>query len=378
MQHRIAFVVPAFNRGESLLSTFNSILDCVSNAKISPDIIISIDDYEFFPYKKTLDSISYSNLKLIKQKKLGLKNHILKLGDLTFNYDYIIILEDDVVVNPYLLSFLLPLINNNSIPDNVAAISLYNFEFGDFTNYPIDVSQHSSFWNYVQSMSSWGQVIWKSKWIAFKSFLNQSSFDFQSLPHQMQCWSQNSWKKLYNLWLLENDLFVMFPSKALSTTTNGKNGTHIKEHCYNSSFSNLHIKHPCNHYHILESAVYYDHFLELNLSKSLLLPHYLMKFDIESDLCGLKSIKSFNKRFILTLRKQKKFIFSWSLKNNSVFYSLYKNTPGHDLFLVKKEDYLRGNLNYFSYIKIVPFLNYRKHLLYLLLYIIRRIYKQNA
>ena len=96
----IAIVVVAYNRVTSLNRLLNSLLQ--ADVEDAP-LIISIDKSNTDTVERFANNFiwPFGEKKVITHdKNLGLRTHILSVGDWLDMYDAIIVLEDDIVVTP--------------------------------------------------------------------------------------------------------------------------------------------------------------------------------------------------------------------------------------------------------------------------------------
>ena len=97
----IPIVVVAYDRLHSLKRITDSLLQ--AEYPQGAELIISIDRGDNRQVLEYADSLSWpfgEKRVIYRPENLGLKRHILCCGDLTQDYDGIILLEDDLVVSP--------------------------------------------------------------------------------------------------------------------------------------------------------------------------------------------------------------------------------------------------------------------------------------
>src|SRR5687768_8098504 len=98
-----AIVITAYNRPEGLSRLLKSVADASYDSN-NVTLVISIDKSDSNKVYELADSFEwkYGQKKVIKHNEhLGLKEHILRCGDLTDQYGSIILLEDDLIVSPW-------------------------------------------------------------------------------------------------------------------------------------------------------------------------------------------------------------------------------------------------------------------------------------
>ena len=135
--------VVAFDRPNSLQRLLNSLLKSknISDTKL----IISIDNkapenYNIVEIAKSF-SWPFGEMEIIYQEqRLGLKEHILKCGDLSKIYGSVIILEDDLYVSPFFYNYSCQALNYYDNDSNIAGISLYSQPYEEITELPFKFS----------------------------------------------------------------------------------------------------------------------------------------------------------------------------------------------------------------------------------------------
>ena len=141
------------------------------------DLIISIDKSDSDECAKIAMSYNWEFGKkiVIEQKEnLGLKNHILKCGDLTKDYRGIIMLEDDLTISPRALNYVYQAEKKYSCDEKIATISLYKHSFNETANLPFYPTTDSYDAYFMQLPSSWGQYWSKEKWNEFRLWLSEN------------------------------------------------------------------------------------------------------------------------------------------------------------------------------------------------------------
>ena len=115
-------------------------------------------------------------------KPLGLRNNILRCGELTAKHQGIILLEDDLWVSPVFYEAAQQLFDGYHGQENIGAISLYGFRYNEHARRPfVPIADgHDVF--FVQTSSSWGQIWWSEVWAPFKAFLES---DVPPAPHNI-------------------------------------------------------------------------------------------------------------------------------------------------------------------------------------------------
>jgi len=311
-----AIIIPCFNRQFSL----ERLLDSIAQAKYpttNVTLIISIDG----PGNNYLIDMAnnfrwdFGEKKVIIQSHhMGLKNHIFYCTNWVNEFGEIIILEDDLLVSPYYYSYALEASSFYRNDDLVAGVSLYNYQVSEFSNQPF-IPIQDGFDNYfVQLPSSWGQMFNKNQWGRFMSWyeLNNDKFEKSLVPEQVKAWGPHSWKKHFIHYLIDQNLFFVFPRISLTTNfeelgvhaqTSGKYQTPILNYSKNFHFSELNT-----------SKSIYDAWFEITATALNRWTDRFQQYDYEVDLYGYKQF--YTKEFLLTIKplNQAKERFSASLQ----------------------------------------------------------------
>lgn len=226
---RPAIVIPCYDRPESLKRLLSTIL--AGEHSHATDLVISIDKSA---QQSAVEAVAqacewpYGELKIIcHERNLGLKAHILKCGDLTQVYNYVVLLEDDLLVAPGFMQFAQAAVNAYQDDERVAGISLYAYDRKESDTRPFSPVRQGYDTYFMQFASSWGQVWTTEQWRAFRNWLADNDcahFDDISAKYVAK-WPATSWKKHFIRYLEHENRYFVFPYSAFSTNP-GEDGTH--------------------------------------------------------------------------------------------------------------------------------------------------------
>ena len=340
-------VVVAYNRPRSLKRLLKSLTHAAyPNKDIT--LVISIDRSE-----SNSDVLQIANNfeweygtkdVLYHEKNLGLKNHILKCGDLSLKYGSVIVLEDDLFVSPsfyYYTIEALRFINGNS---KIGGISLYNHQMNVHTNDHFGALQDGYDNWYFQFASSWGQAWSKANWMDFRSWLgeNKNLEEISRIPAYVRSWSDKSWLKFYIAYLIEKNRYFIYPKISLTTNFSDA-GTHVLSDSTIFQVPLLQeVKKTYNFSDIEHSKAVYDAFFE---SENLLELLGLTKDTCCIDLHGYKPHEG--ERYWLTDRiLDYKFLYSYSRSLKPIEANIFCNIRGNDLFLYDTLEIVKNNNKY--------------------------------
>lgn len=268
----ICIIAVGYNRPDSL----NKLLKSLGNAdygKEVVDLIISIDkSNNQDTVIKVADSFRWAQgEKKIRTftERQGLKSHIIQCGDLSNQYDAVIVLEDDVTVAPDFFYFTKKALEFYGNDEYVAGISLYKhvMNVGIYHFFEPDFNGYDTF--FMQIAQSWGQC-WNARmWNGFKKWYlnNRNLFKLKTnnkllsnIPENIKTWGEQSWLKFYMAYIIEKNLFFVYPYYSFST-----NHSEVGEHNnYASSDYQVMLASGKKEFNFckFEDAIKYDAFFE--------------------------------------------------------------------------------------------------------------------
>ena len=338
-----AIIVIAYNRDESL----KRLLTSLNNARYEREditLIISIDKSDNENVFKVVDEFDWkhgSKKAVLHDEKLGLKNHVLKCGDYVYEYENIIVLEDDLYVSKNFYSYACQALEYSMDKPEIAGVSLYNHELNVHVREPFKAIDDGYDNYYMQFAQSWGQAYTKDQWDSFKNWLDGNETEnikAVNVPENVSSWSDKSWLKYFIKYVIDTDKYFIYPR--ISHTTNfGDEGTHAKD-----SVSDLQVmlsfvyEKKYNFASLSESDSVYDAFFEnIKIKKTVAekiksLGLTAGDIDISIDLYGYK--EKGNERFILSSKSMPyKVIYSYARKLRPLEANAVLDIEGSDLYL---------------------------------------------
>lgn len=297
-------VVVAYNRQNSLSNLLSS-LSGADYGDVQVNLVISID---YSGQNDVHNLAEYFNWEhgekvIIKHtKNLGLREHILSCGDLSLQYESVIILEDDLLVSQSFYLYAkaaLEFYKNNS---NIAGISLYHHEHNESAELPFEVINDRYHSYFMKVPSSWGQLWTATHWKGFRSWYDkgQQVIDVDYLPDNVIAWPETSWKKYFFKYLIENNTFFVYPKKSFTTNT-GAIGKHHDE-ITGLHHSSLSVQKDNFIFPRLEDTInVYDQFFEI-LPDSINSIENIDLKDIELDVFGAKPLHKLTSKYLLSSR----------------------------------------------------------------------------
>lgn len=302
-----AIVVVAYNRSDSLKRMLRALSQAIFDAYLNVTLIISIDfggSQEVVRVAEDFDWIHGDKELIVHSKKLGLKHHIIRCGDLTERYGAVIILEDDLFVSPVFYKFAVKALEFYHGDTSVCGISLYAYDF----NENLEISFCPLYDGYdnifIQTASSWGQLWTFKQWCSFKSWLKKNKNKMLSisdpLPSKLLEWPETSWKKKFIHYMVEENKYFVFPRVSL-TTNFGDRG---ENHSGTSNFQvNLLVDDKPFRFASLQcSKSIYDCFFEISPQSLKSLNPSLVDIEFDCDFYGTKGRSSLKSKYALTIR----------------------------------------------------------------------------
>lgn len=353
MEPDIPIVIAAYNRPDSLRRLLGSIEKADYSGYFDITLIISIDhsgDDTCEEIAKQFKWI-YGNKKIIIcGENLGLKKHIIQCGDLSVNFDAIILLEDDLFVATGFYHYSIQAYRFYKDDKRIAGIGLYNYRYNEFANCPFEPIQ-DNFDNYfLQVPCSWGQLWTGQHWKDFSSYNNSMQGFGENLliPEKALLWPvKTSWKRLFFRYIIETNKYFVYPRVSL-TTNFGDIGKHydasvliwqspLLQGNKNFSFSTLE-----------NSLSIYDAFFELD--GSVYNKMFNDNMDVSFDLNGIKPLTKIKTRFLISSKKSVSSIAVFQSElypyENNVVNKLYSNDNTNKCFSLGESNSFLNELQF--------------------------------
>lgn len=228
----IAIVIPCFKRTQSLSELCQTLLNaCYDGDTVS--LVFSVDYSGTDSVAKFADAFEwpYGPKRVIEHEtNIGLRNNIISCGDLTDEYDAVIVIEDDLEVAPSFYRFAKGAAEFYENDDRIGGVSIYHYYMEEITRtlfLPIYEGYDAYF---VQWASSWGQLWTKAQWRSFKAWYEEHQ-DISTIPIPMgvRYWT-HSWKKYYIAYLADTNRYFVFPFVSQIYNGNKDSGVHTVNH----------------------------------------------------------------------------------------------------------------------------------------------------
>lgn len=343
-----AIVVIAYNR----LNSLKRLIDSLFRAQYlgdKIDLVISLDNSGLSSLVEFSNSIHwpYGEKKIIHhEERLGLKKHVLKCGELTKIYENICVLEDDLYVSPGFYTFAKAAIEHFSDFDEIAGISLYSHQWNPYVNKPFYAMQDGYDIYSMQIASSWGQIWNRNSWRDFIQWMEgKTDQDLKSdnFPSAVSDWSEKSWLKFHNRYLVDKNKYFIYPRCSLTT-----NFSDPGEHAELTSTYQVPLlvraKQDYSFPGNIESSTRYDAFFEnMDIASSIGVP------DQDLDVSFYDN-RIATKRFLLTSAiHNKKIVKTFGMRLRPIELNVIYEIPGDDLFLYDMSINSRNRRNPWRY-----------------------------
>lgn len=341
MKYNPVIVVVAFNRPRSLERLLFSLKKAknIDHARL----IISIDNKEpeNFPVRDLAMNFEWpfgEKEVIYQEKRLGLKQHVLKCGDLAIKYGSVIILEDDLFVSPYFYDYAVKALEYYDNDEKIGGISLYNHTYEDVNDVPFKPICDDSGVYFVQFPSSLGQAWTATHWTNFRTWFDANK-DISSIPihEDIIAWPETSWKKYFTAFLADTDRYFVFPRISLTTNFNDQ-GTHKeREMDYNGQAPLLLSDGEYRFKPLSSSFCVYDSYFEIMPEIVKHFVPWLKDYDFTMDLYGIKNLKRTSSEYVITSKPVKESVKSFMRTLKPHEMNVLMDLEGNDLSFCKKD-----------------------------------------
>lgn len=380
-------IVPAFSRARSL----SRLLKSINNAQFPSDdhiLIISLDGGALEDVIRTAESFQFKHgTKIIinREENAGLRNHILWCGDQSKEYGSVIILEDDLLLDKYFYSYASSALNYYRNDDEIGGISLYGQRFNTMAKLAFEPMYNGYSAYFMKLPSSWGQAWTAGQWTRFREWYKMAGpeqvEENEFLPQTIKNWPETSWKKYYATYLVEKDLYFVYPYQSYTTNCADPGGVHMEEGTNLYQVPLGAADRPSDKFRfcsLAESKVTYDAFMEPEADE-IFEQLDLNPADLEIDLHGIKPVSLLKKKkFTLTPKKCKDPLNTYRMAFRPIEKTVLnpvlkpKTSPGYSehIFLSESKNILSEKrpfyeqVNYYSYYQTKRKYFYRRYMLH--------------
>ena len=213
----------AYNRERALKRLLFSLAGADYPEGSDVTLIISIDKSDNEGVLETAREFDweYGEKRIITHaERLGLKRHVLECGDHSEEYGSVILLEDDLFVAPDFYNYASAALDFTGADSRVGGVSLYNHLLNVHVREPFFAIEDGFDSYYMQLASSWGQAYTMEQWNGFAKWMENASEDSLTdmrIPENVRGWSESSWLKYNIAYLIERDMYFLYPRTSLTT-----------------------------------------------------------------------------------------------------------------------------------------------------------------
>ena len=237
----LAIVVVAYSRPVETRRLIDSITRAAYDGD-KVDLILSVDKSHCQEEVKAAceDVVwEHGEYKIImREHRMGLRPHILSCGEMTEQYDGVIVLEDDLSVSAGFYRYAKSALNYYGDDERVAQISLYSYAANEFTSRPFYPAKNEYDVYAMRVTQSWGQCWSKKMWEGFKKYPHYSCPVIEpreQIPSNVNKWKETSWKKNFTNYIADSNKYVIYPYCSYTT-----NYSIVGEHC-KADVSDYHV-----------------------------------------------------------------------------------------------------------------------------------------
>lgn len=340
MKNHPVIVAIAYNRDKSLLRLLNSLNGAYYPEDEKVTLIISIDKSDNGEVANVADSFEWKageKIVVKREENMGLKKHVLTCGNYSLEYGSAILLEDDLYVAKDFYRYACQALDFTENNDKIAGVSLYNHRLNVHAREPFEtVVEDADGW-YFQFASSWGQAFTAKQWQGYCDWMAENdgkNIAKVTVPANVSSWSERSWLKYYICYMIENDLYFLYPQVSL-TTNFSEEGTHSMGQVADLQVPLLNGTKPCWKFRELEdSAAVYDAFFENVRLKDILCESLGCKRDsLCLDLYGYRTIPKGTKYLLSCKALSYARVASYGMYLRPLEENVFQNIPGNSFFL---------------------------------------------
>jgi len=326
MKYEPVIVIIGYNREESLERLLNS----VKRAKYPHDdirIIISLDGGASDKVVSIADNFKMDcKVFVVKRaENIGLREHVIWAGSQSYEYDSVIVLEDDLEVDPWYYYYSCEVLNYYHEDENIAGVSLYSQCYNEYAALPFNPVQNGKSTYFMKVPSSWGQAWTKKQWDLFKSWYDNIDEDrvdkSYGLPKQVKNWPKTSWKKFFACYCVEVGKYFVYPYISYTTNFSDPGGVHMKK---GSAILHVEMPSPLRQLELFDfcsfssNSVRYDAYME---PEHLIINHLFEADEVKIaiDLFGIKPLSELKEYdYVLTSKKGRESVFEFDVRRRPI------------------------------------------------------------
>ena len=274
-------------------------------------------------------------------ENIGLRQHVIDCGNLTEKYENIIVLEEDCFVGRNFYDYACKSLEFYKGNPEIAGISLYAYTYYESAGMPFMPVNDGFDTYFMQVPGSLGQVLTKDQWLGFMDYY-KSGVEIEEkdkLPEKVKTWPKTSWKKYYYKYMVEKNLYFVYPQMAFSTNF-GDAGTNLSSQTqvYQVPIENYRDLDGYRFCEFVESLNKYDAYFEL-LPACLIAREVDISTDTCIDLIGSKPINLHENKYWLSGKRCMNPIISFDNSLIPVVQNVIFNVKGNSIHYAERESF---------------------------------------
>ncbi|MGJ8667783.1 MAG: glycosyltransferase [Patiriisocius sp.] len=343
----IAIVIPCYKRLKCLQSLLSSLELANYNGSTSgADLVFSVD---YSGQEDVADFVQKyqwpfgEKRVVLHEENIGLRQNVLFCGDLTADYEGVIVLEDDLTVAPGFYDYILAAAEKFAEDSTVAQLALYSYAYDELQMDRFFPLKNEADGYLLQWACSWGQYWSRQQWRRFREWYDTSSeetLQHANIPKYVKQWPESSWKKYFIAYLSDTQRYVYYPHVAF-TTNMGVNG----------------VNHSGNMVPVTQVALSYDHKPSKEFKfRGGIMPAYdcfyqpkpeylnsllpeLESYDYVVNLSGLKPQDLDSKKYLLCRGRKQNSVMNFADNFYPLELNLIYGRDGEGIQLIRVENY---------------------------------------
>lgn len=341
MEHiDLPIVVVAFNKVKPL----SRLLSSLHNARyaVRVKLIISIDGgagTEVEQVAREFEWLHGDKEVIVHRDNMGLRNHIMFCGELSQQYQGILLLEDDLLVSPWFYQYALEVVPAFKLEKDVCGIALYSPGYNETSYLPFQPLSDGTDCYFMQLPCSWGQIWLKDQWQEFarwyEGHLDRDVFAGSVLPHNIRLWPETSWKKYFAQFMLEKNKYFLYPYNSFTTNCGEAGQHHTGTHLFQVPLTLRKEKMVFTGFK--ESKIKYDVCCEIQQESLKSWCGWLRSYDFDVDLHGSKELDLLNKGYVLTSKKCRNYIRLFGKALIPIENNVIHEIEGEELFFAERK-----------------------------------------
>ncbi|MBK1856538.1 hypothetical protein JO972_16330 [Verrucomicrobiaceae bacterium 5K15] len=337
-----AIIVAAYNRDQSLTRLLKMLAGARYVTKDIP-LVISIDGGGAEAVKTVADSFEWKHGEktvISHDHNLGLREHILRCGDLSDKYGAVIVLEDDLGVSNFFYQYAEQALEMFGGCQDIAGVSLYKHLINVNCGSRFEPLDNGLGYYCMQFAQSWGQMWTRDQWRAFRNWYDVEDNLNKPLdiPRFVNSWPESSWLKYFIRYVVDKNKYFVYPVKS-QTTNFSDMGTHMAQ------LNNNIYQVPLAEYKLELSrdvsteVVHYDAYFEITEKSLRSFSKDLPQDSLIIDLYGIRNLENYPaSQLVLTTRSCDKRIKSWGFRYKPREMNIIQDLSGEMVSLCQNKD----------------------------------------